>query len=242
MELRQNYFEKNKSYLQVTSLFFLGAIGLWIYYTYISPYLSLDTIKFYKDSFYEYTLIQPLQARCIYSLVYFILASSFLPVALLLNILGGFLFGTIEGVIMVTIITGIAAMVNIWAVRFLFGAFLEKRYAQTFATFNRAFQRDGISYLFFVRLSGLFPFPIANVLLGLTNVSLYTYFWTTTLGMIPGSILFVYMGKQLATLTSIKDILSWNILLVFIGSGLLSLLPVFYKKFTAMRVSPSIKN
>lgn len=236
MELRQNYFVKYKNYFQATSLCITGVLGLWIYCTHISPYLSLTTIKLYKDAFYEYTLIQPIQARLIYSLVYFILASIFLPIAALLNILGGFLFGTLEGVIMVTIITGIAAMVNIWTVRFLFGSFLKKRYTHTFAAFNRAFQKDGISYLFFVRLSGLFPFPIANVLLGLTNVSLYTYFWTTTLGMIPGSILFVYMGKQLATLTSIKDVLSWNILIVFIGSGFLSLLPIFYKKITTMRV------
>lgn len=232
MELRQN-FEKNKIYIQATLLITTGLISLWIYSTYLHAYLSLSTIKQYKDIFYEQTLLYPIKARCIYSLFYFITASAFLPVAALLNLLAGFLFGTFEGVILVTGITAFAALINIIIVRLLLGNTLAKIYKKTFNKFNNGFKRHGISYLLFIRLSGLFPFPVANILLGLTNISLSTYLWTTTIGMIPGSIFFVYMGKQLGSISSISQVLNWNMLLIFLGTGLLSLLPVFYKKFIA---------
>lgn len=230
MELRQNFI-RNKNSLQILLITFIGILSFWIYYTYLSSYCSLATIKHYKDFFYHQTVSSPLKARCIYSLVYFILASAFLPVAAILNLLAGFLFGTLEGVILVTVITGAAAFVNILIVRYLLEITLKKMYKKTFQKFNTAFQEHGISYLLFIRLSGLFPFPIANTLLGLTDISLSTYLWTTTLGMIPGSIFFVYMGRQLGSLNSVKDVLNWNILLLFAGTGLLSLLPVFYKKY-----------
>lgn len=192
-------------------------------------------VQQYKDLFYQQTLLYPLKSRCIYSLSYFVLASIFLPVAAILNLLGGFLFGTIEGTILVTIITGAAALVNLIIVRCLFRTVLENMFKKTFKKFNNAFKEHGLSYLLFIRFSGLFPFPIANTLLGLTNISLNTYLWTTTIGMIPGSIFFVYMGKQIGSLNSIKDVLNWNILALFLGMGLLSLLPMFYKKFKEIK-------
>ena len=219
-----------------------GIISLWIYFTYLHSYFSLATVKQYKDLFYQQTLLYPLKARCIYSLVYFILASTFLPVAAILNLLAGFLFGTVEGVVLVTVITGAAALINLLIVRYIFRMMLEAMFKKTFEKFNIAFEEHGVSYLLFIRFSGLFPFPIANTLLGLTNISLTTYLWTTTIGMIPGSIFLVYMGRQLGSINSIKDLLNWNILALFLGTGLLSLLPVFYKKLTTRHGQPSIKS
>ena len=234
MELRQN-FEKNKIYLQVALLIITGCISLWIYVTYLHAYISLTTVKQYKDTFYSYTLQNPLKARCAYSLFYFITASIFLPVAAILNLLGGFLFGTLECTVLVTLITACAAIINLLIVRYVLEKTLARIYKKTFKTFNNAFKEHGISYLLFIRLSGLFPFPFANILLGLTNVSLSTYLWTTTIGTIPGSLIFVYMGKQLSSLHSVKEVFNWQMLAVFSGTGLLSLIPVFYKKYKALK-------
>lgn len=241
LELRQN-FEKNKNYLQVILLMTTGTISLWIYFTYLHSYFSLTTIQQYKDLFYKQTLLYPLKSRCIYSIVYFITASAFLPVAAILSLLAGFLFGTLEGTIFVITITALAALINLLIVRYLLRNILVSMYKETFIKFNNTFQKHGISYLLFIRLSGLLPFPIANILLGLTNVSLITYLWTTTIGMIPGSIFFVYMGKQLGSITTIKDILNWQMLLVFAGMGLISLLPILYKKLTTKRELLSIEH
>lgn len=219
-----------------------GVVSLWIYFTYLHSYFSLAIVKQYKDLFYQQTLLNPIKSRCIYSLVYFILASIFLPVAAILNLLAGFLFGTVEGVVIVTIITAAAALINLLIVRYIFRMMLETMFKKTFEKFNNAFEKHGVSYLLFIRFSGLFPFPIANTLLGLTNISLATYLWTTTIGMIPGSIFLVYMGRQLGSINSVKDVLSWNILALFLGTGLLSLLPIFYKKFTTRHVQPSIRS
>ncbi len=234
MELRQN-FEKNKIYLQAGLLITTGLLSVWIYITYLHSYFSLATIQQYKDVFYQQTLLYPFKARCVYSLIYFISASAFLPVAALLSLLGGFLFGTLEGTILVTIITAFAALANILTVRLLLGTLLARVYKETFRKFNHTFQKHGISYLLFIRLSGLFPFPIANTLLGLTDISTTTYLWTTTVGMIPGSIFFVYMGKQLGSISTIKDIFNWQMLLIFVGMGFASLLPMFYKKYKEIK-------
>lgn len=232
MELRQN-FEKNKQRVQLIFLTLVVILTTWVYFTYLHHYFTLATIKHYKDFFYEQTQLHPVIARATYSISYFILTCAFLPVAALFNLLAGFLFGTVEGVITVTLITALSAIVNLLTVRYLLRSPLARIYKKSFEKFDTAFQEHGINYLLFIRLSGLFPFPVANILLGLTDVSIATYTWTTTIGMIPGSIFFVYMGNKLGSLNSIKDVLNWQLLFIFAGTSLLALLPIVYKKYKA---------
>jgi uncharacterized membrane protein YdjX (TVP38/TMEM64 family) len=72
---------------------------------------------------------------------------------------------------------------------------------------------------------------------GLTRVSLGTYVLATAIGIIPGSFVYAYAGRQLGTINSLKEIASPNVLVAFTLLGLLALVPIAYQKFTARKVA-----
>jgi uncharacterized membrane protein YdjX (TVP38/TMEM64 family) len=66
---------------------------------------------------------------------------------------------------------------------------------------------------------------------GLTRVRVGTYVAATALGIIPGSFVYAYAGRQLGTINSLKEIASPNVIGAFVLLGLLALVPVVYKKY-----------
>lgn len=87
-----------------------------------------------------------------------------------------------------------------------------------------------------LRLIPLFPFFLVNMVSGLTRVSIGTYMAATSLGIIPGSFVFAYAGRQLGTINSLREIASPNVLTAFTLLGALALVPVLYKQY----VRPSV--
>ena len=86
-----------------------------------------------------------------------------------------------------------------------------------------------------LRLIPAFPFFLVNLVSGLTRVNLGTYMTATAVGIIPGSFVFAYAGRQLGTINSLGEIASPPVLLAFTLLGLLALLPIVYRKFLAKK-------
>ena len=78
-----------------------------------------------------------------------------------------------------------------------------------------------------MRLVPAFPFFVINVVFGLTNMRALTFYWMSALGMLPGTILYVWAGAQLATVTSVQDIVSPQVIGAFV---LLGVFPLIVKK------------
>ena len=76
---------------------------------------------------------------------------------------------------------------------------------------------------------------MVNLVSGLTRVNLGTYMTATAVGIIPGSFVFAYAGRQLGTINSLGEIASPPVLLAFTLLGLLALLPIVYRKFLAKK-------
>jgi len=68
---------------------------------------------------------------------------------------------------------------------------------------------------------------------GITRVNVGTYVAATAIGIIPGSFVYAYAGRQLGTINSLKEIASPNVVGAFVLLGLLALVPVVYKKYAA---------
>ena len=75
-----------------------------------------------------------------------------------------------------------------------------------------------------------FPFFMINLLMGLTRMRLFTFFWVSQIGMLPGTLVYVNAGKQLAQIDSISGILSPGVLISF---AILGLFPITMKKLMA---------
>ena len=85
--------------------------------------------------------------------------------------------------------------------------------------------RNGASYLLTLRLIPVFPFFLINFLAGLTKVPLRTFLWTTSLGIIPGTVVFAFAGQQLGSINSPADILSKKVIAAFLRSGFSRFVP-----------------
>jgi uncharacterized membrane protein YdjX (TVP38/TMEM64 family) len=199
-----------------------------------SKYLTLSYLQSQQLAFSNYYAVHPVITLLTYVLIYIIVTGLSLPGATIMTLAGGALFGLFWGTVIVSIASTIGATLAFLAARFLFRETLEQKFAHQLTTINSGIETEGGYYLFTLRLVPLFPFFAINILMGLTKMQTATYFWVSQIGMLPGTLLYVNAGTQLATIKSIADITSpW-----LIGSFvLLGIFPLAAKKFVEYRRS-----
>lgn len=169
----------------------------------------------------------------LYILFYITIISLSLPAAMLTTVAGGYLFGIVPGAVYANIGATLGATVSFLTVRHLIGKYIQDRYKEKLAGFNAAMKEDGILYLLAVHLIAVIPFFVINMLAGLTDIPLWTFMWTTSLGILPGSLVYTFAGRQLHTINSVHDIFSPGVLTAFALLTLLSLLPIIIKRIRA---------
>ncbi len=123
--------------------------------------------------------------------------------AAILTVAAGAVYGIVAGTILVSLSSTTAATTAFLLAR---GAFRPRvqRMAEknrTFASLNRAIRKEGARIVALVRLSPAFPFTIVNYLFGLTPVPLGTYVLASWIGMLPGTLAYVYFGSALGEVT-----------------------------------------
>ena len=113
-----------------------------------------------------------------------------------LTLAAGAIFGLVRGVAYVMVGATIGASLAFLVARYIARSAIEQRLQgnNRFAAIDRAVGREGRKIVFLLRLSPVFPFNLLNYALGLTNVRFIDYF-IACLGMIPGSLLYIYYGK-----------------------------------------------
>lgn len=135
----------------------------------------------------------------------YILACVLLIPGSILTLGAGVVFGVVLGSIVVSIASTIGATCAFLIGRYLARGWVAGRIAGSdkFKAIDEAVGREGWKIVVLTRLSPIFPFNLLNYAFGLTKVSLKHYFFASWLGMIPGTIMFVYIGSlagDLATL------------------------------------------
>ncbi len=128
--------------------------------------------------------------------IYIVAPVLFLP-GVILSIGAGTIFGVVAGSIYVSIGATLGAtcafVVGRYAAREWVAARLEGN--PKFQAIDRAVAREGWKIVGLARLSPLFPFNLLNYAFGLTDIRLRDYFFATWLGMIPGIVMYVYLGS-----------------------------------------------
>lgn len=196
----------------------------------VGDVLTLENLQAQGADLRDLTSANYALAVGIYVALYIAVVALSVPGATIMTLAGGFLFGTLLGALYVNIGATVGAIVVFLFARYLFGKSLQGRYKDRLKKFNREFKENGVSYLFMLRFIPIFPFFLINIFAGLTEVSLFTFAWTTMLGIIPGSLVYTFAGRQLSTISSVGDIFSPNMLLAFVLLGVFALVPVVYKR------------
>ena len=137
-------------------------------------------------------------APVVFVVCYVIAAVIFVP-ASALTIAAGFLFGPVQGSLMVSLASTTGAAVSFLIGRYIARPFVEKKLASSsasskFAAVDKAIREQGAKVVFLLRLSPLFPYSPLNYLLSLTSVRFLDFLGASWLGMIPGTIAYVALG------------------------------------------------
>ena len=210
--------------------------GVLIFFLFhLNRYLSLETIQTNRDRLLAYTDEHYLAAVLIFILLYVAVAALSLPGAVLFTLTGGFLFGTIVGAVYANVGATVGAALAFLSARYLLHDWVEARWGRRLASFQRGFAHNAFGYLISLRLMPIFPFFIINLLSGLTKTSLGTFVAATSLGIIPGSLVYAYAGRELGSINRMADIASPHVLLAFLLLGLLSLSPTLYRQLSGKR-------
>ncbi len=113
----------------------------------------------------------------------------------------GALFGVVRGSLLVSLGSTIGA-----TCAFLLGRYLARDWVSrkiehhaTFAAIDRAVAEEGMKIVFLTRLSPVFPFTLLNYAFGLTPVRLRDYVLASWIGMMPGTVMYVYLGSLART-------------------------------------------
>ncbi len=199
--------------------------------------LSLETFRQHRDELIAFTAQYYAPTVALFIGVYVLVVALSIPGATVLTLTAGFLFG-FWGVIYVNVGATAGAVLAFVAARYLLGEWIQQRYKERLGAFNREIAENGYNYLLTLRFVPLFPFFLINIFAGLTRVPLATFAWTTMVGILPGSFVYIYTGRQLGIIEKPGDILSWQILLAFVLLGLLVSSPVLVRKLLGKKSSP----
>jgi len=137
--------------------------------------------------------------------IYILATLAFLPAAIL-TLGAGVIFGVIWGSLYVFIGATLGAVAAFLVGRYVARGWVKQKISsyKKFANIDQAVSKEGLKIVFLIRLSPLFPFNLLNYALGVTSVSLKDYF-LASFGMIPGTIMYVYLGHLAGDLALIGN-------------------------------------
>ncbi|MFM9976285.1 MAG: TVP38/TMEM64 family protein [Beijerinckiaceae bacterium] len=216
-------------------------------------YISLESIANHKAELIAFVSSNRVAAVTVYMLVYIAVTALSIPGALLMTLLGGILFPFWLGSVAVVVSATVGAILLFLVARSSLGEALRQRGGETVTRMADGFREDSTSYMLFLRLVPVFPFALVNLGAAIMGVPLRTYVWTTFVGIMPGSLAFVFAATSLggilderkAAFDSCKasgkpdcvftldysTLVSPNLLYAFAALGCIAMIPVVARRF-----------
>jgi len=203
-------------------VFIAAAVGAYFVLD-LDQYFSLDFIQSRLDQFQQFRDQNFALTAAIYLLTYVAVAALSIPGAAIITLLGGAIFGLVWGTIIVSFASSIGATLAFLISRMLLRDWVQSRFGRYLAPINRGMERDGSFYLFSIRMVPLFPFFVVNLLMGLTPIKAFTFYWVSQLGMLLGTIAYVNAGSELGQINNLSGLVSGSVILSFVFLGLVPL-------------------
>ncbi|WP_101758763.1 FAD-dependent oxidoreductase [Oceanicoccus sp. KOV_DT_Chl] len=197
----------------------LLAVAAALYFD-VAQYLTLEFFNSQRQGIADYQQQRPLVVALVYFVLYVLVTALSLPGAAVMTLVGGALFGLGWGLLIVSFASTIGATLAFLLARSLLHDWVQQRFAQHLAAINRGVEKDGPFYLFTLRLVPLFPFFVVNLVMALTPIKLWSFYWVSQVGMLAGTAVYVNAGTQLAKLDGTTGILSPALLASFVLLGL----------------------
>ncbi|HBR67795.1 MAG TPA: hypothetical protein DEA55_00270 [Rhodospirillaceae bacterium] len=192
--------------------------------------VNLEAVKAQRGYLLDMVSAHPVLSVAGFTALYAAAVALSLPIATLLTLLGGFLFGRWLGTAAIVIGATAGATILFLIARSAVGDSLREKAGPLYNKIAANMEKNATSYMLFMRLVPLFPFFLVNIVPALFNVRLLPYALTTFFGIIPGTFVYANVGRELGTIESLSDLASPQTLIAFTLLGLFALIPTIYKQ------------
>src|SRR5512140_2299650 len=163
----------------------------------LKRYFSLEYFQSQRTAIEGYLQAHPLATAAAFFGIYVLVTGLSLPGAAIMTLVAGALFGLLWGTVIVSFASTLGATLAFLASRFVLRDWVQARFGEKLAPVNEGIAREGAFYLFALRLVPAFPFFVINLVMGLTPIRAWTFSWVSQVGMLAGTIVYVYAGTQL---------------------------------------------
>ena len=204
-------------------VFLVAAIAAFFIFD-LGAYLTLNNLKARQADLTALVDSRLLLIIGGFFLLYVATTALSLPGAVILTLAAGAVFGLWLGTLIVSFASAIGASLAFLSSRFVLRDWVKARFGKRIAAIDRGIAKEGALYLLTLRLIPAFPFFLINLAIGLTTMRLATFYIVSQIGMLPGTIVFVNAGTQLAAIESTGDILSPTLIGSFVLLGLFPLI------------------
>jgi uncharacterized membrane protein YdjX (TVP38/TMEM64 family) len=183
----------------------LLAVLIIVGYTQFRETLTLTSLAQKEAQLREVQHQHPVLVYGAAFLLYVMVTGLSLPGATVLTLVYGWYFGVLRGVIVVSFASTTGATLAFLMSRFLFRDAIQRRFGDRLEKFNQALEREGPFFLFTLRLIPAVPFFVINAVMGLTPIRTRTFWWVSQLGMLAGTVVYVYAGSSVPSLRTLAE-------------------------------------
>ena len=200
-------------------LILVGAIAAYFLFD-LGQYLSLENFKARQAEIVAAKDATPLLYVAGFFLLYVAVTGLSIPGAAIMSLVAGALFGLVLGTIIVSFASTIGATLAFLSSRYLLRDWVQGKFGERLRAIDDGLAKDGAFYLFTLRLIPVFPFFVINLLMGLTRIKTWTFFWVSQLGMLAATVVFVNAGTQISQIESTSGLLSPTLIGSFVALAL----------------------
>lgn len=207
--------------LLIAAMLLVRISGIDDYITFENFKKNRDVLQAFVNNHYTLSVVG-------YIIIY-ISTGFFVPGAIPLTVIGGFLFGVLLGTVYVCIGATLGATLAFFSARHLIGNWIQKKYSNQLRRFNEEIEKNGHYYLLTLRIIPIFPFFLVNFFAGLTNIPYKVFLWTLLITALPGTVIYAFAGQQIGGIESVKDIYSPNVWIAFLLLIIFSIALLVYR-------------
>lgn len=190
----------------------------------LGHYFSLGYLKSQQTAINGFYTANPLKTAALFFAAYVTVTGLSLPGAAIMTIAAGTIFGLLWGTVIVSFASSLGATLAFLTSRFVLRDSIQTRFGDKLAAINTGVAKDGPFYLFTLRLVPAFPFFVINLVMGLTPLRTWTFYWVSQVGMLAGTIVYVNAGTEIAKIESLRGILSPGLIISFTLLGIFPLI------------------
>lgn len=191
-----------------TALLLVAALLLLVW---LNTEVSLQDMLMAQRELTMHFMDNPTLVTLIYFGVFVLLTALCLPGAGVLMLVCGGCMGFGLCLVVSTAASAFGALLTMLFARHFFRSSVESRFTNKLNEINKGIEKNEVTYLLSLRLAPIIPFVAFNLLAGLTRVKPWTFLWTSFLGMLPGTMLYVNAGSELSKVNKLEELISLEV-------------------------------